>query len=277
MAKCNHPLFVKPFLCVSKVCMNKKQIKRIFKQEKKQIKTEAKKAKQKAKQKYLASLQNCTAKPKKPVVDPPKRTVLEEVGNAVTHGAGSLFAILALVLMLVQANTTQKIIAACVYAFGMIVLFTMSCLYHSFRHGSAVKRIFRRFDYSSIYLLIGATFAPILLCYVGGTFGLVFFIIQWAIIAVGITFVGVFGPTKLKVMHIMLYLVIGWSGLVFIPQMLGNNVGLFAWILGGGVVYSIGIIPYALRKKCSHFIWHFFVLAGAIVQWVGIYNFIYLI
>ncbi len=257
--------------------MNKKQIKRIFKQEKKQIKTKAKKEKQKAKQKYLESLQNCKAKPKKPVVDPPKRTVIEEVGNAVTHGAGSLFAILALVLMLVQADTTQKIIAACVYAFGMIVLFTMSCLYHSFRHGSAVKRIFRRFDYSSIYLLIGATFAPILLCYVGGTFGLVFFIIQWAIIAVGITFVGVFGPTKFKAMHIVLYLVIGWSGLAFMPQMLGDNVGLFAWILGGGVVYSVGIVPYALRKKCSHFIWHFFVLAGAIVQWVGIYNFIYLI
>jgi len=203
--------------------------------------------------------------------------VLEEVGNAVTHGVGALFAIVALALMLLQSDNTTKVVAAIVYAFGLFVLFSMSCLYHSFRHGSAVKRVFRRFDYSSIYLLIGATFAPILLCYVGGTFGLVFFIIQWAVIATGITFVGVFGPTKLKAMHMILYLVIGWSGLAFLPQMLSNNVGLFAWILGGGVVYSIGIIPYALRKKCSHFIWHFFVLAGAIVQWVGIYQFIYLI
>ena len=264
--------------------MNKKQIKQNFKAEKKQIKTEFKQQKTQAKQKYNEQLKNCFAnekkcddKPKKPVVNPPKRPVLEEVGNAVTHGVGSLFAVFALVLMLVHSDTTQKVIAACVYAFGMVVLFTMSCLYHSFRHGSAVKRVFRRFDYSSIYLLIGATFAPILLCYVGGTFGLVFFIVQWAVIAVGITFVGVFGPTKLKAMHLILYLVIGWSGLAFMPQMLGNNPGLFWWILSGGVVYSLGIIPYALRKKCSHFIWHFFVLAGAVVQWFGIYNFIYLI
>ena len=258
--------------------MNKKQIKQNYKQQKKQIKQQYKQDKKDNKQNYLCQKQNIVeVKEDKKVVNPPKRSVLEEVGNSVTHGVGSLFAVFALILMLLQSDNTTKVVAACVYSFGMVVLFTMSCLYHAFRHGGVTKRIFRRFDYSSIYLLIGATFAPILLCYVGGTFGLIFFIIQWAIIATGITFVGVFGPTKLKAMHIVLYLVIGWSGLIFMPQMLGNNPGLFWWILGGGVVYSIGIIPYALRKKCSHFIWHFFVLAGAIVQWVGIYQFIYLI
>lgn len=255
--------------------MDKKQLKKEYKKKQKQNKTEYKLAKKQNKQDYEEKQQ--LIQPQKNVVNPPKRSLLEEVGNSVTHGAGSLFAILALVLMLVKSTTPAEVVAACVYAFGMVVLFTMSCLYHAFKHGGVTKRIFRRFDYSSIYLLIGATFAPILLCYVGGTFGLVFFVVQWAIIATGITFVGVFGPTKLKKMHILLYLVIGWSGLAFMPQMLGNNPGLFWWILGGGVVYSIGVIPYALRKKCSHFIWHFFVLAGAVVQWVGIYNFIYLI
>ncbi len=258
--------------------MDKKQIKQNYKQQKKQIKQQYKKAKKDNKQNYLCQKQTIVedVQPKN-VVNPPKRPLLEEIGNSVTHGVGSLFAVFALILMLLQSDNATKVVAACVYAFGMVVLFTMSCLYHAFKHGGVTKRIFRRFDYSSIYLLIGATFAPILLCYVGGTFGLIFFIIQWAIIVTGITFVGIFGPTKLKKMHILLYLAIGWSGLIFMPQMLGNNPGLFWWILGGGIVYSIGIIPYALRKKCSHFIWHFFVLAGAIVQWVGIYQFIYLI
>ena len=262
--------------------MNKKQIKQNFKEEKKQIKTQAKQQKQQAKQKYNEQLKNCFAnekkcddKPKKPVVNPPKRTVLEEVGNAVTHGVGSLFAVFALVLMLVHSDTTQKVIAACVYAFGMVVLFTMSCLYHSFRHGSAVKRLFHRFDYSSIYLLIGATFTPVLLCFFGDLFGYVFFGVQWAIIACGITFVGVFGPSRLSFLHIPLYVLLGWSALMLLPGIISVNFPLAMYILGGGILYTLGLIPFLLRSRVSHFIWHFFVLAGAVVQWIGIYLYLF--
>ena len=55
-----------------------------------------------------------------------------------------------------------------------------------------------------------------------------------------------------------------------------GDIDFLLYILGGGVIYSLGIIPFALKKKVSHFIWHFFVLAGAVVQWVGIYLTIYL-
>ncbi len=245
--------------------MSKKEIRQDYKNKKKLLKEEYKKKIDE----YYKNID------KKEVINPPKRSVLEEIGNAVTHGIGSIFAIIAFILMLKKSNTDMEYFATIVYSFGLLVMFTMSCLYHSFRHGSSVKRLFRRFDYSSIYLLIGATFAPILLCYSKDLFGLIFFFIQWLVIAVGITFVGIFGPTKLRAMHMALYMVIGWSGLLFIPRMLTDNINLFYYILGGGIVYSIGIIPFALKKKCSHFIWHFFVLAGAIVQWIGIYLYIY--
>ncbi len=209
--------------------------------------------------------------------NPPYRSVIEEIGNAVSHGVGSLLSIACFVLMLLQSDTLPKLTGAIVYFVGLFVMFTMSCLYHSFGYGSKVKRIFRRFDYSSIYLLIGSTFAPILLCYIGGTFGLVFFFIQWSIIVTGITLIGVFGPTKLKKLHLALYIILGWSALLFVPRMLANNLGLFLWIIGGGVAYSLGIIPFTIKKKVAHFLWHFFVLAGAIIQWFGIYFFIYLI
>ncbi len=209
-------------------------------------------------------------------IDPPKRSVLEEIGNSITHGLGSIFSVIAFVFMISMANTMQEVAGAIVYFIGQLLMFTMSCLYHAFRHGSAVKRLFRRFDYSGIYFLIGATFAPILLCYVGGTFGITFFVLQWSIIAVGITLIAVFGPTRFRKIHIPLYLVLGWSGLAFVPQMLSNNVGLFVFIILGGIIYSLGVIPFAIKKKCSHFIWHFFVLGGAVVQWVGIYLFIFL-
>ena len=96
---------------------------------------------------------------------PPHLSVLEEIGNAVTHGVGAILAIVGLVLMLLKSDTLTKALASWVYGLSMFLMMIMSCLYHSFRYGSTVKRIFRRFDYSSIYLLIGGTFAPLLLVY----------------------------------------------------------------------------------------------------------------
>ena len=207
--------------------------------------------------------------------EPPRRSVLEEVGNAVTHGVGSLLSIAALVLLLFRADTTPKIVAALVYGICMFLMFTMSCLYHSFRSGSTVKRVWRRFDYISIYLLIGGTFAPLWLVYWGGKTGLLLMILQWIIIVAGVTFVGVFGPGRLRPLHIALYIVLGWSALVFLPGMIRNDRPLFWFILAGGIIYTLGIIPFLLKKKGAHFLWHFFVLFGAIAHWLGIYLYVY--
>ena len=251
-------------------------MKAAYKQTKRENKLEFKEKREELHDRHVLDL--CEAvknKGKRAPVNPPKRAILEEIGNATTHGVGSLFAVAALLLMLFKSDTAKDVVAASVYSFGLFVMFTMSCLYHAFPHGSLVKRIFRRFDYSCIYLLIGATFAPVLLSYVGGVFGLVFFIVQWAVIATGITFIGVFGPTRLRWLHTPLYIILGWCGIIFLPRMLKYDPQLAFYILGGGVVYSLGIIPFTIKTKVAHFIWHFFVLAGAVMQWVGVYLYIY--
>ena len=207
--------------------------------------------------------------------NPPKRSVLEEVGNAVTHGLGAVFAMIAFVLMLLASDTPREYVSSVIYSGGMFVMFTSSCLYHAFRHGSAVKRLFRRFDYSSIYLLIGATFAPVLICYFGDAFGLTFIAVQWSVIALGIALIGVFGPSRLRYVHTPLYVILGWSALILLPRMMEGNMPLAMWILAGGVIYSIGIIPYVMNMRASHFIWHFFVLGGALTQWIGIYLYLF--
>ena len=209
--------------------------------------------------------------------EPPKRNTIEEIGNAVTHGIGALLAIAGAILLLLKSDTGLKITASIVYGFAMFFMMLMSCLYHSFKSGSVVKRIWRRFDYTSIYLLIGGTFAPIYLVYYGNTFGIVMFIIQWVLIATGVTFVCIFGPGRIKWLHFTLYFAIGWSGLIFIPEFIKNNLPLLIMILSGGLVYTFGMIPFAVlrQKSGAHFLWHFFVLAGAIVQFIGILLFIY--
>ena len=82
--------------------------------------------------------------PLKNSANPPKRSRLEEIGNSITHGLGSIFSVVAFILMLSSAKTTMQIVGASVYFAGLFVLFTASCLYHAFRYGSAVKRLFRR-------------------------------------------------------------------------------------------------------------------------------------
>ena len=207
--------------------------------------------------------------------EPPKLTILEEVGNAVVHGVGAGLAIAGFILLLLKSDTGLKIMATCFYGISLIVLMLMSTLYHAFKSGSTVKRLWRRFDYSSIYLLIGGTFAPLYLVYWGNALGIVIFCIEWALIIWGITMLSIFGPGRFKWLHFSLYFIIGWSGLIFLPDWFKNNMPLLWMILIGGVIYTIGMIPFTRDKKYSHFIWHFFVMIGAILHWFGIYLFVY--
>ncbi len=207
--------------------------------------------------------------------DPPVRGLLEEIGNAITHGVGAGLSIAGFILLLLKSDTGLKIMASCFFGICLILLFLMSCLYHAFKTGLFVKKLWRRFDYSSIYLLIGGTFAPMCLVYWGDVKGIVMFCIQWALIIFGVTFVGVFGPGRFRFIHYTLYFLIGWSGLLFIPGMIKDNLPLFFTILGGGILYTVGMIPFIKDTKGAHFIWHLFVLAGAIAHWFGIYLFIY--
>lgn len=207
--------------------------------------------------------------------DPPKRGLLEEIGNAVTHGVGAGLSVAGFILLLLRSDTGLKIMASCFYGICLILLFLMSCLYHSFKSGLFVKKLWRRFDYSSIYLLIGGTFAPFCLVYLGNTAGIVMFCIQWGLIIVGVTFVGVFGPGKLRWLHFTLYFLIGWSAVILIPHMVKNDLPLFLLTLAGGLLYTFGMVPFAEDKKGDHFIWHIFVLLGAVVHWFAIFMFIF--
>lgn len=207
--------------------------------------------------------------------EPPKLTVLEEVGNAVTHGIGAILAIVAFILVLLKSDTGMKIMASCFYGISLFLMMLMSCLYHSFKSGSTVKRLWRRFDYSSIYMLIGGTFAPIYLIYLGNTLGIVLFCIAWFLIIFGITMISIFGPARFMWVHFTLFFSIGWSGLMFIPDWYKHNMPLLCMILIGGIFYTVGMIPFSRDRKYDHFIWHFFVLAGAIFHWFGIYYYIY--
>ena len=216
-----------------------------------------------------------TIKAKTPVKEPPKRSILEEVGNAVNHGIGALIGITATVLLLLRSDSGIKILSSLIYGISFILMFMMSCLYHAFKWGTKVKRLWRRFDYLSIYLLIGGSFTPLWLLFYGGTDGTAGCVAVWTVVITGVTLISVYGPDRLRKMHLALYVILGWCGLIFLPKMIRENLPLFFFTLAGGLSYTFGIIPFALKKKGAHFIWHFFVLFGAVAHWFGIYLYVY--
>lgn len=207
--------------------------------------------------------------------EPPRLTAGEEAFNAVSHGLGALAAAAALALLLVRSEEPMELLASCVYGISMVLMMLMSSVYHAMPAGSRAKRICRRFDYTSIYLLIGGTFAPILLLYLGGTLGVTLFCVQWGVILAGVTLVCVFGPGRWRALHFSLYFLIGWSGLMFLPRMYLHSRTLLLFIFAGGLAYTLGMIPFAGKKKYDHCVWHVFVLAGAALHWIGIYTQIY--
>ena len=207
--------------------------------------------------------------------EPPRLTLGEEVFNAVSHGLGELMAVAGLILLLLRSKEPLEIMATCFYGISMVVMMLMSSVYHAMKSGSTAKRVCRRFDYTSIYLLIGGTFAPVLLLYVGGRLGIALFCIQWAVILTGVVLIAIFGPGRWRALHFTLYFLIGWSGLLFLPSLYLHAKTLLWFILAGGVVYTLGMIPFARSKKYDHCIWHVFVLLAAALHWIGIYTQLY--
>lgn len=207
--------------------------------------------------------------------EPPVLSLSEEIINAISHGIGALLAIAGLVLLLLKSDTGMEITASLIYSISLFLLMLMSCLYHAFKSKSTVKRLWRRFDYMSIYLLIAGTFAPILLVCVQSQFSIIMFIVQWIIVVFGITIIAIYGPGKWSALHFTLYFVIGWSGLIFVPYFFTYNKPLLWMIFLGGIVYTLGMFPFASDKKYCHALWHIFVLVGALFHWFGIYMFVY--
>ncbi|MFH0993227.1 MAG: hemolysin III family protein [bacterium] len=198
----------------------------------------------------------------------------EEIANSVSHIVGGAFGIAGFVLLLVKSNGWQEVLGSVFFGVGIITLYTMSALYHAFREGSVVKRVFQRFDHIAIYLLIGGTFAPIFILVIAKPFGWILLGVQWAIIAFGITFKAV-KIRKFAILHLALFLLLGWSGLTLVGPLYDVSVPAFWCILAGGVAYTIGVAFYAFNWfKFAHFIWHIFVFLGTLAHFVAVYFFL---
>jgi len=194
-----------------------------------------------------------------------EQSVLEEVFNAATCGVGFLLSLAAFVVLVVLSGLkgdVWRIVSFSVYGASLVLLFTLSTLYHCF-WSIKVKRIFEILDHCAIYLLIAGTYTPFTLVTLRGPWGWTLFGVIWALALGGILFKFYF-IERFRVFSIFLYLLMGWLVAVALGP-LNRHLATqgIVWLAAGGVIYSLGIIFYAWKKlPFQHTLWHLFVLMG---------------
>lgn len=197
---------------------------------------------------------------------------VDEKINTNTHLFGTFLAFAGFIALLGLIRNIESLplrAGMIIYAISNILLYISSTLYHGLKEGNA-KRVFRILDHSNIYILIAGTYTPLLL-YIGRREAYMLLAVMWAVVALGITVTVLFWK-KLKVVHVLLYLLMGWLCVFFyndifpyIPQ------GIIKFLLFGGLSYTVGLIFYAVKKiPHYHGIWHVFVLMGSLFFYVGI-------
>jgi hemolysin III len=200
------------------------------------------------------------------------QTLGEEIANSVTHGLGAALAIAALVILVIIAalqGDAWRVVSLAIYGAALVILYLVSTLYHAFR-GPRIKRLFRTLDHSAVFLLIAGTYTPITLVHLRGAWGWTLFGIIWGLAAGGIV-AKVFLIGKLRVISVLLYIAMGWLVLIALDPILETVPrGLLAWLVAGGVSYTLGVAFYmAKRLAYHHAVWHLFVLGGSVCHFIG--------
>lgn len=208
----------------------------------------------------------------------PKYTKGEEIFNMTSHIVGGALGFVALVLCVVFAavhGNGYGVVSGAIYGVTMVILYTMSSIYHGLNPKRKAKKVFQVLDHCSIYLLIAGSYTPFALCTLreySTALGWTIFGVIWFVAILGIILNSI-DIKKFRVFSMICYLVMGWC-IVFkinlLPELLGT--AGFVLLLLGGLAYTIGAILYGLGKKHKymHSVFHLFILLGSLLQFFTI-------
>lgn len=201
-------------------------------------------------------------------------TVGEEIANAVTHGVAAILSIagLAILVGFAAAFSGSALVVTAVSIFGasMVLLYTSSTLYHSIPYGRA-KKVLQVLDHSMIYVLIAGSYTPFCLITLNGWLGFTLCSAVWVIAFVGIS-LQKFLLKRSDWINCALYLLMGWCVILVMKPLYQALPAGGLWLLAsGGLTYTVGVIFYVWEKlPYSHAIWHVFVFAGTLLQYLAV-------
>jgi hemolysin III len=206
-----------------------------------------------------------------------KFPVAEEVAHSLTHGAGLLLGVTALVLMVVfaaQRGSAIHVVACTLYGATLVLLFGASTFYHALPPGRG-KRVFGTLDHAAIFLLIAGTYTPFTLVTLRGGWGWSLFGVIWGLAIAGVVLEAV-TRGRARRLQLVLYLVMGWS-VVLAARPLFQELapGGLALILAGGLAYTLGVIFFVWRSlPFHHAVWHVFVLGGSVCHFFAVFFYV---
>ncbi|MCI6581554.1 MAG: hemolysin III family protein [Oscillospiraceae bacterium] len=197
----------------------------------------------------------------------------EEIFNSVSHGIGGLLSIAGSVVLIVFCALyadAWAVVSASIYGASLIILYTMSTLYHAITNNKA-KNFFRIMDHDTIFFLIAGTYTPFTLVTLRGPVGWVLFGIVWGAAIIGIVLNSI-DLERFRKPSVICYILMGWAIIFAIKPMINAlpSVSLI-FLLTGGIFYTVGIIFYALKKvKWFHSVWHLFTISGSVFHFFSI-------
>lgn len=209
----------------------------------------------------------------------PDYTRGEEIFNMVSHIVGGGFGIIALVSCVLKAafnRDAYQIVSAAIYGFSMVLLYSMSSIYHGLKPPMA-KKVMQILDHCTIFVLIAGTYTPIVLTTIREEkpfLGWSIFGVVWGVSALGIT-LNAIDLKKYNIFSVICYLALGWC--IVIPGKTAIELipkGGFILLLAGGISYTVGAVLYAIAGaktvRYMHSIFHIFVVLGSILQYLCI-------
>ncbi len=212
----------------------------------------------------------------------PKYTKGEEIFNMTSHIVGAVLGIVATVLCVVFAainGNVYGVVSGAIYGVTMIILYTMSSIYHGLSPKRYSKKVFQVLDHCSIFLLIAGSYTPFALCTIreyDTASGWIIFGVIWAVAILGIVLNSI-DIKKFKIFSMICYLLMGWCivfKIALLPKLLGT--AGFVLLLLGGIAYTVGAVLYGVGKKHKymHSIFHLFILLGSLLQFFCILLFV---
>jgi len=201
----------------------------------------------------------------------------EEMANVVTHALGAVLSIAALFGMIFSScETTVEIVSASIFGGSLILLYGFSTLYHA-STSLRSKKLLQSLDHACIYLLIAGSYTPVMLISLRGPWGWTILIIVWFMALAGIIIKTLLPRRKDHRISTALYIAMGWLVLfVMGPLVRALPAAGVAWLVAGGLTYTLGVIFFAWKKlPYHHAIWHLFVLGGSACHVAAIWLYVF--
>ena len=199
----------------------------------------------------------------------------ELIADGVVHGIGLVFAVgLGTVLIVFAAIGTARaeLPAIIIYLTTLLTVLGVSLAFN-IAPVSGFKKLMARLDQAAIFLFIAGTYTPFLAVLGGTPAGKMLTIVVWGAALIGIA-LKLIVPQRFGRLAILLYLGIGWSGVLVFQTLATMLPPVSLWlVVAGGLAYSAGIIFHLWeRLKFQNVLWHIFVVVGSICHLWAIFD-----